>query len=349
MLRIWAFVFSFVALCASGALALDADAVNRAEWGAKPARGGKDLDPAMVKAQVLLDRARFSPGEIDGRPGENAQKAIAAFRAAQGLPPGRSLDADAWAKLAATSNEPVLTEYTLTDEDVKGPFVKKIPAKMEDMKDLDSLGYRTPLEALAEKFHMSEGLVKALNGGKSFDRAGETIVVANVGREAPNAKAAKIEIDKSQKTLKAFGKDGQLLAVYPGSIGSKDKPAPDGTLKVTSVAQNPTYKYDPAYQFKGVKAKEPFTIKPGPNNPVGVVWINLSLKGYGIHGTPEPSQVSKTASHGCIRLTNWDAKDVAAMVEKGTPVAFLAGGKDDALASRAEDTTDRRSRRGRRR
>jgi lipoprotein-anchoring transpeptidase ErfK/SrfK len=132
-----------------------------------------------------------------------------------------------------------------------------------------------------------------------------------------------------------FGRDQQLLATYPATVGSTEKPAPTGRLKITGISKNPTYRYDPKYEFKGVRATKPFTIKPGPNNPVGLVWIGLSREGYGIHGTPDPSKVSKTASHGCIRLTNWDALSVASAVAKGTPVDF-SGDEETARQSRAE-------------
>jgi lipoprotein-anchoring transpeptidase ErfK/SrfK len=175
---------------------------------------------------------------------------------------------------------------------------------------------------------MSQTLLKELNPGKSFDKIGETIVVANVKDGSPLARASKVEVDKPHRILRAFANDGQMLAVFPASIGSAEKPAPSGRYKVTSVSRNPTYRYNPEYRFKGVASRKPFTIKPGPNNPVGSVWINLSLKGYGIHGTPDPDKVGKTESHGCIRLTNWDAGRLASMIEKESTVDFLDSSPD---------------------
>jgi lipoprotein-anchoring transpeptidase ErfK/SrfK len=227
-----------------------------------------------------------------------------------------------WDELAATSAEPVLVEYSITEQDVKGPFLQKLPAKMEAKQDLPRLDFTNAREALAEKFHMSEALLLALNPGKSFDKSGETIVVANVNHAAERTRATRIEVNKKKRVLLAFDQAGDLVMAAPASIGSREKPAPSGQHRVAGVSQNPTYRYNPEYSFRGVKAKEPFTIKPGPNNPVGSVWIGLSVEGYGIHGTPDPSKVSKTHSNGCIRLTNWDAKKLAAMIKKGTPVTF---------------------------
>jgi lipoprotein-anchoring transpeptidase ErfK/SrfK len=308
-----------VPLAAAG---LDAAAINNAEFRSKPAAEDK-ADTAVVKAQVLLDRAHFSPGEIDGKLGENAQKALRAFADAKGLPSDRALTPEIWNMLVGTSKDPVIAEYKISESDVKGPFLEKLPAKMEGMKDLKALSYTSPREAIAEKFHMSEGLLAALNPGKKFDRAGETIFVANVINKPPKLSIGRVEIDKSGQTVKAFDPSGALIAFFPATVGSEEKPTPSGTLKVVSADANPNYRYNPDYKFKGVKSKEAFTIKPGPNNPVGSYWIGLSAEGYGIHGTPDPSKVSKSESHGCVRLTNWDAGLLGKNIKKGTPVAFV--------------------------
>ncbi|HYF56132.1 MAG TPA: L,D-transpeptidase [Salinarimonas sp.] len=308
---------------AARAQGLSLEAVNGAEPTAKAVRG---VSPAVIRAQVLLDRSRFSPGVIDGRMGENVRQALEAFEEANGLKADGELDPEAFAKLTAADGAPALKEYTITDEDAKGPFTKEIPDKMEEQAGLDRLGFMSAKEMLAERFHMDEDLLEALNPGKPFDKAGTKILVAEVAAPKSDTKVKRIEVDKTAKALRAYGEDGSLVAYYPATIGSEDTPTPEGTHQVTAVARNPTYTYRPdKYQFKGVEAKKAFTIKPGPNNPVGTVWIDLSKDTYGIHGSPDPATIGKTASHGCVRLTNWDVEELAGMVAKGVEVAFVSG------------------------
>ncbi|MEH2485116.1 lipoprotein-anchoring transpeptidase ErfK/SrfK [Bradyrhizobium sp. AZCC 2230] len=321
-----AFAAALLAVAAAPAFAagMDAAAIGSAEPSRKTLSNEKPT-PAGVRLQVLLDRAHFSPGEIDGKFGENARKALRAYAEARQLPGSDELTDDVWKALQADDRSPTAT-YTITDKDIAGPFLHKLPSKMEDMKDIPKLGYTSPREALAEKFHISEQLLAALNPGRHFDRAGETIIVADTGGQDAPAKADRVEIDKKRQTVKLFDKSNALVGFYPATVGSEEKPSPSGTLKVTEIDPNPTYRYNPAYHFKGVHSRKPFKIRPGPNNPVGTMWINLSADGYGIHGTPSPQNISKGQSHGCVRLTNWDAERVAARVAKGTPVAFVDGG-----------------------
>ena len=321
-----AIIAVIIALMTDSALgaSMNPAAIDAAEFSAKSISSGKP-SPLGVRLQVLLDRTHFSPGEIDGKFGENAKKALRAYADAQQLPDSDRLTDKAWKALRA-DDQPIIRKYTISDKDVAGPFLRKLPSKMEEMKDLPNLGYTSPRQKLAQMFHMSEGLLSELNPGQRFDHAGDSIVVVDVGDEkAEKTKADRVEIDKSRQTVKLFDKSNALIGFFPATVGSEEKPSPSGTLKVTEIDRNPTYRYNPKYHFKGVHSDKPFTIKPGPNNPVGTVWINLSAEGYGIHGTPEPDKVSKAQSHGCVRLTNWDAERVAASVAKGTPVAFIDG------------------------
>ena len=190
------------------------------------------------------------------------------------------------------------------------------------MKGLKRLGYRNVREMLAERFHLSSAALSALNPKTRFQRPGEIIQVPNAVTPHGADKVARVVVDKPGRDVQAFSADNKLVAFYPASIGSTEKPAPSGEFQIRRIVRNPDYTYNPAYQFKGVKAEEKFTIAPGPNNPVGAVWIDLSFEGYGIHGTPDPEAIGKTQSHGCVRMTNWDALDLASLVDKGTPVVF---------------------------
>jgi lipoprotein-anchoring transpeptidase ErfK/SrfK len=301
--------------------ALAPESINSAEWSGGPPPKDR-ITPLGIRVQVLLDRARFSPGEIDGKFGENARKALRAFAEAQQLPFAGELTQEIWQKLVA-DDRPVLTQHTIAPKDVAGPFLGKLPSRMEDLNHLPRLNYTSPRQELAENFHMSEELLSTLNPDQHFDRAGVAINVAAIAVPDTKSQAVeKVEIDKQSQTVEAFDKAGKLISFYPATVGSEEKPSPSGALKVTSVHFNPTYGYNPEYRFKGVRSKKPFTIEPGPNNPVGTVWINLSAEGYGIHGTAYPGKVSKAQSHGCVRLTNWDAEHLARQVKKGTSVIF---------------------------
>ena len=301
--------------------------VNEAEW-QDPVKPSASL---LVKLQILLDRAHASPGVIDGKHGENTRKAIVAFGEMNGLESTEQADEHVWRMLTESESEAALVTYKITDKDIAGPFPKEIPKDFRKKAAMEYLGYTRPEELLAEKFHMSQDLLRKLNPGASFDEAGQEIVVANVEHESLPHKIARIEVDADKQRVKAYDKDNNIVAIYPATVGSEDRPSPKGDFKVTDIAENPGYHYDPALNLRGVHVEEKLNIPPGPNNPVGAVWISLSAEGYGIHGTPDPDKISKAASHGCIRLTNWDALELARHLSKGTPVVIEEGEKTGGL------------------
>ena len=274
---------------------------------------------AVIRAQILLDRAGFSVGEIDGRMGSNSVRAVEGFRAARGLPAGDSLDEAAWMALHQDT-APVLVEYTVTAADVNGPFTT-VPQDMMRKAKLKSLDFSSALEGLSEKFHASPAVMRQLNPRGRFTAAGEKIMAPNV-RTQTAAKASRVVVSKSKSTVTVLDSNGKVLAQYPCTSGSEYDPLPIGEWQITGVFRNPKFNYNPKLFWDASPKDSSATIAAGPNNPVGVVWIDLSKEHYGIHGTPLPGQVGHAESHGCIRLTNWDAAELAGMVEKGIPVSL---------------------------
>ncbi|RYE10605.1 MAG: murein L,D-transpeptidase [Hyphomicrobiales bacterium] len=275
-------------------------------------------DPAIVKLQILLDRAGASPGVIDGFDGDNVRKAVWAVEIMRGLPADGLIDAELIAAL--DTKEPVVGTYTITGEDAAA-IGAPIPEDYAEKAQRDFLGYASVVELLAERFHMDEDLLTALNPGAQFV-AGEAVAVAAYGPDM-TGKVARLEADKSARQLRAYDAEDRLIAAYPATIGSEDNPSPSGTHLVAAVAPMPNYTYNPDINFQQGENDQKLIIPPGPNGPVGSMWIDLTEPTFGIHGTPDPEKIDKTASHGCVRLTNWDAEELSKMVEPGVPVVFL--------------------------
>ena len=281
----------------------------------------------VLAAQVALDRAGFSPGEIDGRSGQNLQRALTAFQKEHQLPTTGQLDDATWKQLteAGGGAQPPLVEYAITDADIAGPFTTNIPPTLPEQASLDALNYRSPLEAIAERVHSSMALLQRLNPHATFQRTGERIMVPNVGATAPAAapsEAITVFVTKSSSALTIEDAGGHVLLHAPVTSGSEHDPLPIGTWKVNGVQRNPKFHYNPDLFWDATPGDSKAMIPPGPNNPVGVLWIDISKRHYGIHGTPEPSKIGHVESHGCVRLTNWDAERVAQWVKPGTRVVF---------------------------
>jgi lipoprotein-anchoring transpeptidase ErfK/SrfK len=304
------------------ATTIDAKAINTAVIGSiaddSPVEKPKEPDPALVKLQILLDRAGISPGVIDGLDGGNLRKAVAAFETLRGLPADGMIDPQLGEGF--TDPIPAIQAYAITADDGRN-LVGDIPADYAKQAEMEQLGYTSIAEKLSERFHMDIDLLKSLNRTAAF-KPGETIAVAITG-DPKTGDVKKIDVHRALGQVFAFAQDGTLLAVYPATIGSVDNPSPKGSHEVKGVARNPPYSYNPKINFQQGENKKALTLPPGPNGPVGTVWIDLTEPTYGIHGTPEPSMIDKAGSHGCVRLTNWDANELAGMVKPGVTVEFV--------------------------
>lgn len=282
-----------------------------------------------LAAQVMLDRAGFSPGEIDGKSGVNLRRALEAFQKRHGLASSGQLDQPTWDRLVGvTADPPPTVPYEISPDDVEGPFTPDIPSDLVRQSKLEALHYRHPLEALAERFHASPRMLRELNPGATFSTAGERIIVPNilpVPEPRPDAGArpeVTIVVSKAASALTVEDANGTVLFHAPVTTGSEHDPLPTGSWKVTGVHRNPVFNYNPDLFWDANPTHSKARIPAGPNNPVGVAWIDITKEHYGIHGTPEPARVGHAQSHGCVRLTNWDVERVLQWARAGTPVVF---------------------------
>ena len=281
--------------------------------------GQQSLEQAIAW-QISLERAGFSPGVIDGKIGGKTHLATEYFQRYRGLEPSGELDAATAAALGIP--ELAISEYTVSPSDLAGHA--PLTTDWNERAAMQSMGYYDLLDALAERFHASKGLMQSLNPGVDFQQlqAG-TAIRAPLVLESNDAKAASLQIDLSRKLIMPVDSGGKVMAMFHCSIAANVEKRPAGETTIVTVIRDPNYTFDPVAwpEVKNVKGR--LLIPPGPRNPVGMAWIGLKLPGYGIHGTPQPEMIGKSGSHGCFRMTNWDAVRLTRMVSQGMRVEFI--------------------------
>jgi lipoprotein-anchoring transpeptidase ErfK/SrfK len=315
-------LFLLIAVFPAASHALTADDINRASFDGEAI---EERNPVAMRLQVMLDRAHFSPGVIDGFMGGNTNKALSAYARERDLGTGDELSEQIWSSLVDEDEDrgSAFMMHTITDADLDEDFVDAIPGAYDKLAAMERLSYTGPDEMFAERFHMDIGLLRELNPGADFGAVGTEILVANVADHRASGEVTRIVVSRGESSVRGYDADENLLVFYTATVGSEQTPSPSGTHTVEAVVLMPNYTYRPGVNFQQGDLDQNLILPPGPNNPVGSVWIDLSEPTYGIHGTPEPSMIDKTYSHGCVRLTNWDAEELAELVEEGTVVEFI--------------------------
>jgi lipoprotein-anchoring transpeptidase ErfK/SrfK len=275
----------------------------------------------VLEAQLVLARQAISSGSLDGVLGSQTRAALRAFQRQQEIPVTGQLDARTRQKLLVDFAP--FTSYTVTSPDQER--LLPVSSTWLGKSQQPRLDYETILELVAEKAWSHPRLIERLNPDIDWRRVrpGQRVTVPNVRAPTPRAKASHVVIRLGERSLQAFNQHSRLLAHFPCSIARSAAKRPVGALNVKVVIPKPNYTFNPAIfreSAEGRRLGRKLVIPPGPNNPVGVVWIGLDKPGYGIHGTPSPEQVGRTESHGCFRLANWNAEYLAQLVSVGTLV-----------------------------